>query len=58
MEHFNPRIVVLGSERARRIRTKGTKVEILDFRLPSGAALEDDEVQGVGDRRGKGMKGI
>lgn len=33
-------------------------VEILDFRLPSSAALEDDEVQGVGGRRAKGMKVI
>lgn len=33
-------------------------MEILDFRLPNSAALEDDEVQGVGGRRAKGMKVI
>lgn len=36
----------------------GIIVEILDFRLPNSAALEDDEVQGVGGRRAKEMKVI
>lgn len=47
----------LGSGRARWTGI-GIIVGILDFRLPSSAALEDDEVQGVGGRRGEGMKVI
>ena len=31
---------------------------LLDFILPSSAALEDDDVRRVGGRRGKGMKVI
>lgn len=47
----------MGSDTARRTGI-GTIAGILDFRLLSSAALEDDDVQGVGGRRARGMKVI